>query len=216
MDFKELNASIALPDEDAMAKAQARWDSIAKPLGSLGLLEKGGCAHRRLTGRPDVSLKRRGVLVLCADNGVVAEAYPRRARRSRRWCGQYGPRGCLGCRMALCAGADVMPVDMGMAQKVPGACWTERRAGTKILPQSRDEPGAGRKGHRSGYELVRDFRARGYDILATGEMGIGNTTTSSAVLRGAPCCSVAESQAGCGLSDAGLMRKIDAIERGSR
>jgi nicotinate-nucleotide--dimethylbenzimidazole phosphoribosyltransferase len=64
-------------------------------------------------------------------------------------------------------------------------------------------------------ELVRDFRSRGYDILATGEMGIGNTTTSSAVCAVLLGCPVIEvTGRGAGLSDEGLFRKLNAIERG--
>ena len=63
--------------------------------------------------------------------------------------------------------------------------------------------------------LVRDWKAKGYTLLATGEMGIGNTTTSSAVaaaLLGQPVERM--TGRGAGLSDAGLARKIDAIRRG--
>lgn len=217
MDFKELNASIALPDEGAMAKAQARWDSIAKPLGSLGLLEEAVVRIAGLTGSADVSLRRRGVLVLCADNGVVAEGVSQTGQEITALVAGNMVRGDASvCRMALCANADVTPVDMGMAQKVPGVLDRSVAPGTKNLAA---EPAMSReqaeKAIGAGMELVRDFRARGYGILATGEMGIGNTTTSSAVCAVLLRRSIAEvTGRGAGLSDAGLMRKINAIERG--
>ena len=63
-----------------------------------------------------------------------------------------------------------------------------------------------------GMELVRRFKAEGYSLLATGEMGIGNTTTSSAVAAALSGCAVEEiTGRGAGLSDAGLLRKRQVI-----
>jgi nicotinate-nucleotide--dimethylbenzimidazole phosphoribosyltransferase len=88
--------------------------------------------------------------------------------------------------MALCAGADVMPVDMGMAQKVPGVLDRSVAPGTKNLAA---EPAMSReqaeRAIEAGMELVRDFRARGYDILATGRW-VSATPPPPARLRGAP------------------------------
>ena len=69
----QLGASIGPLDQGAMAEAKRRWDSIAKPLGSLGMLETEIIRIAGITGSPDVDLSRRAIIAMCADNGVVAE-----------------------------------------------------------------------------------------------------------------------------------------------
>ena len=67
LDFQELNERIAPPDEAAMARAQARWDAIAKPLDGLGELERVCARIAALTGSDALDLTRRAVVVFCAD-----------------------------------------------------------------------------------------------------------------------------------------------------
>ena len=71
--FAQWNARIAPPDAAAAARAKARWDGIAKPLNGLGKLETAIERIAGLTGDARVSIDRRAVAVLCADNGIVAE-----------------------------------------------------------------------------------------------------------------------------------------------
>ena len=73
MNLEEALRQITPPDERAGQEAKARWDSIAKPLGSLGLLEEAVIRIAALTGSARVALDRRCAAVFCADNGVVAE-----------------------------------------------------------------------------------------------------------------------------------------------
>ena len=73
MDFEELNERILPLDEKAMEQAKRRLDAIAKPLDGLGELEKICIRIAGLTGQAELSLKKRAVVVFCADNGVVAE-----------------------------------------------------------------------------------------------------------------------------------------------
>ena len=73
MTLEEVIQGIVPADQEAMNRAKARWDSIAKPLGSLGALEDAVIRIAGMTGSPDVDLSRRAVVVMCADNGVVAE-----------------------------------------------------------------------------------------------------------------------------------------------
>ena len=86
----ELHFHISAPDEAAAAAARARWDSLAKPLGSLGLLEDAIVQIAALTGSASVSLKPRALLVFCADNGVR-----QRGDRSRRGGALSGAQRCL-------------------------------------------------------------------------------------------------------------------------
>src|SRR5699024_7264062 len=73
MTLEEVVRSITHADQKAAAAAKARWDSIAKPLGSLGALESAVIRMAAITGTPNVDISKRAVVVMCADNGVVAD-----------------------------------------------------------------------------------------------------------------------------------------------
>ena len=121
------------------------------------------------------------------------------------------------CQMAKTARCEVVPVDLGMAgEPVPGVQNCRIAAGTADFTTG---PAMTRQqavdAIAAGIGLVRAQKAAGVQLLATGEMGIGNTTTSSAVaavLLGQPVERM--TGRGAGLSDAGLARKLDAIRRG--
>ena len=182
-----------------MNEARKRWDSLAKPLGSLGLLEEAVIKIAALTGNAEVHLNSRALLVLCADNGVVAQGVTQTDSSVTAAVARALGMGTSTVNyMARVANCQVVPVDMGVLDfpGAPGVLDRRVRSGTADM------------------ELVREQRETGADILATGEMGIGNTTTSSAVasvLLGLPPVEV--TGRGAGLSDAGLARKIAAIER---
>ena len=213
-----LCAAITPPDEAARAAAHAHWASLAKPLGGLGGLETTIEDAAALTGSAKLDISRRAVLVLCADNGVVAQGVSQTdSSVTRAVAENLAARRTSVCRMAAAAHCDVVPVDMGIAgAPVPGAADCRIAAGTADFTTG---PAMTRaqavQAIAAGIALVRAQKQNGAQLLATGEMGIGNTTTSSAVasvLLGRP---VAEMTGrGAGLSDAGLNRKIDAIERG--
>jgi len=215
-ELAEICRAIQPADERAMAAAKRRWDSLAKPLGSLGLLEEAVIAIAGLTGKADVSLGRRAVVVMCADNGVVREGVTQTGQHVTAVVAGNIARGEGSvCRFARVANADVTAVDIGMAETVPGPLARKIRAGTANMAEGPAMTRAeAERAVLAGVELVRDLVSRGYGIVATGEMGIGNTTTSSAVLSvlaGVPPESV--TGRGAGLSDDGLRRKITAIER---
>lgn len=217
-ELKTLLQAVTPPDEAAGAAAHAHWAALAKPLGGLGQLEVMVEAAAALTGDPAPAFSRRAVLVLCADNGVVAQGVSQTdASVTRAVLENLTARRTSVCCMAAAAHCDVVPVDMGIAgAPVPGAVDCRVAAGTQDFTQGAAMTRAQAvQAIAAGIDLVRAQKARGVQLLATGEMGIGNTTTSSAVasvLLGRP---VAEMTGrGAGLSDAGLRRKIAAIERG--
>ena len=201
-----------------MDEARKRWDSLAKPLGSLGLLEDAVVKIAALTDNADVRLNNRALLVLCADNGVVARGVTQSdSSVTTAVARALGAGESTVCHMARVANCRVVPVDMGILDFHGGAGVLDRRVrnGTADITQgptmSRAECN---RAIETGVELVREQKAAGADILATGEMGIGNTTTSSAVasvLLGRTPAEV--TGRGAGLSDAGLARKITAVER---
>lgn len=198
-------------------QCRAYWDMVGKPLRSLGRLEEaliqiGGIQR---SAKPSVEKKR--LIVMCADNGVVAEGVTQTGQEVTAIVAEnfFDNRTCTSL-MCLEAGCEVTVVDIGMAVDTPRTLRKKEIYGTKNLVK---EPAMGRETAvrtiLTGMELVRDFAAGGTDIFATGEMGIGNTTTSSAVaavLLGVPVENV--TGRGAGLSSEGLRKKIDAIRRG--
>ena len=216
MDFSAVAGQIAPPDAAAMAEARRRWDAVAKPLGSLGLLEEAVVRVAGLTGDPDVRLDRRTVLTLCADNGVVREGVTQSGQEVTGLVAASLLRGTSSvCRMAQAANAAVTPVDMGMAARVPGVNGPHLADGTADIAEgpAMSIPQA-EAALAAGMALAKEQKAAGCHILLTGEMGIGNTTTASALsaaLLDLPAEEV--TGRGAGLSDAGLARKIAVIRR---
>ena len=200
-----------------MNEARKRWDSLAKPLGSLGLLEEAVIKIAALTGNAEVHLNSRALLVLCADNGVVAQGVTQTDSSVTAAVARALGMGTSTVNyMARVANCQVVPVDMGVLDfpGAPGVLDRRVRSGTADITQesamSREECV---RAIETGMELVREQREAGADILATGDMGIGNTTTSSAaacVLLDRPAAEL--TGRGSGLSDQGLRRKIWAVE----
>ena len=128
MDFTDLNQKIKPVDNEASTKAQQHWNNIAKPIGSLGLMEEMVIRLAGLTGNADVRLDKRGVLVLCADNGVVAQGVAQTPPDITAVMTGFIARGKSSvCCMARKAGADVIPVDMGMFRRIEAEGLLDRR-----------------------------------------------------------------------------------------
>lgn len=207
---------LPLPDTGAAARAVARWNSIAKPVGSLGLLEDAVVKIAALTGSENVRLVKRTVVVMCADNGVVEEGVTQSPQSVTALVAGNMVRGDSSvCRMGACFGASVMPVDIGMAGDAEGVINKKIARGTMNMTKGPAMTRAqAEQAIRTGIDLVKELKEQGCDILVTGEMGIGNTTTSAAIASVLLHKPVPEMTGrGAGLSDAGLNRKIAAIEK---
>ena len=218
MNLNELRREIAAFDQTAAEQAAARWNTLAKPVGSLGLLERAviTLAGVQATSTPEIG--KRAVLVLCADNGVTAQGVASTPPEiTAVMAGFIANKRSSVCIMAKQAGADSIAVDLGMFRRVdaPGLIDKHIADGTADMTlgsaMTREQA---LQAIETGIELVKSCKAQGYDILATGEMGIGNTTTSSAisaVLLGKTAREM--TGVGAGLDEAGLKRKISAVER---
>lgn len=210
-------ANIREPDKNAMEAAQKRWDSIAKPLKGLGLLEEAVTRIVGITGSPAVTLGKKGVVVMCADNGVIAQGVTQTGGEVTAVVTENLTHGAASvCKMARVAGADVFPVDIGVAREVSGPGLINRKIAFGTMDMTKG-PAMTReqavKALETGIEIASELKQKGYGILATGEMGIGNTTTGSAVVSVLLHRPPAEMTGrGAGLSSAGLRRKIAAIE----
>ncbi len=236
--LEETTRNINGPDTAAMEQARKRWDSVAKPLKSLGFLEDALIQIAGITGDPKIQIEKKAVVIFCGDNGIVEEGVTQTGQDVTAVVTENFSKGesCV-CIMAEQAGAWVFPVDIGVKQllfgygefvegadhlvcrggKVRYPIWNRRlMAGTRNFTK---EPAMDRdtavKAVETGIQLVGLLKERNYQIIATGEMGIGNTTTSSAVsaaFLGVPPEMV--TGRGAGLSTEGLKRKRKVIHQG--
>ena len=213
-----LNFDRNLPDEAARSRAQQKWDKVAKPLNSLGRMEKLICRIAAVQSAEDVRLSPRCALVFCADHGVVAEGVTQSGQEVTALVAKSIAEGSANVNlMAAAAKTDVFAVDMGMVNEVKHPALIRRRIahGTKNMAlESAMTREQAKQAVQAGIDLAGEMKARGYAMIATGEMGIGNTTASAAiasVLLDAPVENM--TGRGAGLSDAGLKRKLSAIRR---
>lgn len=216
MTLEETIRKIRPVDAAAMAAAKQHWDGLGKPLGSLGRLEKALIQIAGIQRTGDVHIDRKALVIMCADNGVVEEGVTQ--------CGQevtatvaenfLDEKSCVAI-MCRRAGTKICPVDIGMAVDTPRVEKRKIAYGTKNMAK---EPAMTREQAIAAIEVgiakAEELHAQGYEMLATGEMGIGNTTTSSAmtaVYLGLDVENV--TGRGAGLSSHGLQRKIHAIKQ---
>lgn len=212
----EALAQIKPAPADVADKALAHWNSLAKPLHSLGLLEDGICRIAAAQGRADVHLDKPGLVIMCADNGVVAEGVSQVGQEvTATVTRNFVHHATSVAIMSAKAGVDIFPVDIGVNADLVEEGIIDRKIarGTKNMTKesamSREETVSAIE---VGLNLAAELAAQGYDILATGEMGIGNTTTSSAILAvllGEPIETMTGK--GSGLTKAGMERKRNAI-----
>ena len=221
VDYKQyingLNSAMPDADMNAAALAKRRWDSIAKPLGSLGKLEDMIISIAALTGSAKVDISRRCVAMFCADNGVVAEGVTQTGSEVTAIVAANAAHGkSTVCAMARTVGAEVYPVDVGMLTRADGVADRHVADGTMnftLGPAMTPEQAI--QAIQAGIDTVKELKNNGYKLIVTGEMGIGNTTTASAVAAVLTDTPIDEAVGrGAGLSDAGLMRKRSAIARG--
>ena len=205
-------------DKAAAAAAKEHWDSVAKPLGSLGLLEDAVCKIASVQGSADVDISRRTVIVMCADNGVVNEGVSQSDSGVTALCSREISLGRSNINaLAKTYRADVIAVDIGIAEDIccPGLINRKIAHGTNNIAvgaaMTRKDA---EKAIAVGIDMAEEMKNKGVNILISGEMGIGNTTTSAAVA--SVLLGLAPSEVtgrGAGLDNEGLTRKIAVIER---
>ncbi len=212
---------IDAPDEEVRRKVLANWDLVAKPLDGMGRFEKLIAQIGAIHGRPEIDIAKKAVVIFCADNGVVEEGISQSGQEvtlavAKNMAAKASSVG----RMAACIGADTIPVDVGInhREKIDGVLDRKIRCGTRNF---RSEPAMTKeetvRSIFTGIEMAAYCKGRGYRMLATGEMGIGNTTTSSAAaaaLLDLPALQV--TGRGAGLTDEKLRRKCEIIEEALR
>jgi nicotinate-nucleotide--dimethylbenzimidazole phosphoribosyltransferase len=215
----EIHTQIPSLDEDAMDAARARQDTLTKPRGSLGRLESLSIQLAGITGRPQPQMQNKVIVTMAGDHGVVAEgvsAYPQEV--TPQMVLNFLGGGAAINVLARHVGARVIVIDMGVAAEMPlHPCLIDAKiakgtANIAIGPAMPREQAV--QAVRAGMNVVEAELARGLDIVGVGEMGIGNTTPSAAIaaaLTGLPPSELVGR--GTGVDDAGLRRKIDAVDR---
>ncbi len=219
--LNEVLTNIKPLDGTIYRQCAQKWNGIAKPLHGLGKLEDIICQVGAV--RQDVSapLEKKCVIILCADNGVVEEGISQTDESVTAIVARNLAEGISTVNL-MSAGehVTVIPVDMGMKEevfheKIHNKCV---RRGTHNIARG---PAMAREecieALLHGIDMVRDVKEQGFDVIASGEMGIGNTTTTSAlasVLLGMPAAAVTGT--GAGLSQEGLKHKIEVVERAVR
>ncbi len=204
------------PVDRISAEAAVRhWDSIAHPLHSLGMLEDVIVQIASIQRTPVVDIAKKCLITMCADNGVVEEGVTQTgqevtAQVAENFLQEKATAGIL-CRKT---GAEILPIDIGIYRDT---CIRNMKIayGTRNMTKG---PAMTREqavqALETGIQAASEKAAQGVRVLATGEMGIGNTTTSSAmasVLLQQPV--EAMTGRGAGLSSEGLTRKINAIKK---
>jgi nicotinate-nucleotide--dimethylbenzimidazole phosphoribosyltransferase len=201
-------------------KAQKRLDNLTKPLGSLGRLEEFAKRLVAIFENNMPVLNKKAIFTFAGDHGVTEEgvsAYPKEVTPQMVFNFLRGGAGIN--VLARHAGADVIVIDIGVDhdfKDIEGLIHKKVLRGTRNFTKG---PAMTREEAirciEVGIEIANAYARKGYRLFATGEMGIGNTTPSSAitaVLTGRPVEEV--TGRGTGIGDEALKRKIDAIKRG--
>jgi len=218
--LNESIASIKPVNEEIRAQALERLRNQARPAGSLGILEPLSAQLAAITGTIDVKLDRKVVVTCAGDHGVVAEGvslFPQEV--TYQMVHNFVNNGASINVLAKHAGAEVKVADLGVNydfDKDLPIFHKKVRKGTgnmvKELAMTRDEAIASIE---MGIEIVNALVARGkVDLLGTGDMGIGNTTPSTAIIAALSGLAVADlTGRGTGIDDEALIRKTHVIEK---
>lgn len=215
----ETLAAIGPLNEEAMATARARQDTLTKPLGSLGRLEEISILLAGIFGDAIPGIRRKSVILAAGDHGVVAEgvsAYPQEVTPQMVYNFLRG--GAAINVLARHAGSEIVILDAGVAADLephPQLRSVKIGKGTANMAQG---PAMSRQQAiqciETGIDAAREQIAEGADLIACGDMGIGNTTASSAitsVITGTdPAVTTGR---GTGLDDPGLSHKVEVVRR---
>ncbi len=214
--------------EEAMESARQRQESLAKPPGSLGVLEDISVRMAGITGKVKNQIEKTCVVVMCADNGVVEEnvasapqsvTLAQTINFTRRLTG-------VGA-LAESFGSDLLIVDVGINGHVPERLYvqepfsdTRKIVNRRIASGTRNlakEPAMTReqalRAIEIGLEMAAAVKRAGHSVFGIGEMGIGNTTTSAAILSavtGHPASRTVGK--GGGIVEASFVRKQEIVD----
>lgn len=203
-------------DDTAMKAAAAHLDRLTKPQGSLGKLEWVARRCAGITGEVVPELGRKAVIVMAGDHGVCAEgvsAFP--AEVTPQMVMNFVAGGAAVNVLARQAGAEVVCVDVGVNAELAHPRLRSRnvRRGTgNIAREAAMTPAEAVAAIRAGWETVAELAEAGFRLFATGEMGIGNTTPSAAMMVALTGADVSQAVGrGTGIDDERLLHKQQVV-----
>ncbi|MFH1021985.1 MAG: nicotinate-nucleotide--dimethylbenzimidazole phosphoribosyltransferase [Planctomycetota bacterium] len=214
-------AEIRPPDEAARAKAKARLDSLTMPHWALGRLMDLALDLAGMTGQVPPPVARRRIAVFAGDHGVTAEGvslYP--AEVTGQMVRNFARGGAGINAFSRITGARIVITDMGVAADLEDLAASGVIVSKRIGPGTRNiargpamTPEEARRAVEAGIEIARDF-TRDAHLVGAGDMGIGNTTPSAAIVAAVTGSAVADvTGRGTGVDDAGLARKVAVVEK---
>jgi nicotinate-nucleotide--dimethylbenzimidazole phosphoribosyltransferase len=203
MPFDDIRALIGMirgPDEAAIAVVRARDAVLTKPAGSLGRLEEIAAFIAGWQGKPKPAVTRPLVAIFAANHGVVKQGIsPFPQDVTRQMMENFAAGG--GAVNQICATFDIGLKVFDLALDIPTGDITE-------------EPALDEKAAAATIAFGMEATAGGSDLLCLGEMGIGNTTIAAAIYHALYGGKAADWVGrGTGVDDAGLARKVAAVER---
>lgn len=204
---------------DPQGHIKARFDTLAIPRGSLGRLEELATIYYSIKGSLSCGIRHKKIFTLAGDHGVVAEgvsAFPQQV--TREMVQNFIREGAAINVLARQTGAKVIVVDCGVASNIPPSPglkikkWKHGTNNMALGPAMSREDAV--KSIEMGIELIEEELQDGLDIIGLGDMGIANTTPSSAIFSvlGNVDVSVATGR-GTGLNDQAVQKKIAVIEK---
>jgi len=211
--------SIKSLDELSMKLAKDKLDGLTKPLNSLGKLEKIIIRLAGILRTPEPEISKRAVVIMCADNGVVEEGVSSCPKEVTSTVTQNFLKGITGVNIfANYAKTDLVICDIGVDDELSnltGILHKKIRYGTNNIAygpaMTRDEA---IRAIEIGIDIVEDLYKDGYRLICTGEMGIGNTTTSSAITSVLTSSNPSEvTGRGSGLSDIAHQNKAEIVKK---
>lgn len=209
--------TIDVPNEKVYRKVLDNWDRIAKPLDGMGRFETIIAQIGAILGTDDIDISKKAVIIMCADNGIVEEGVSQSGQEVTTAVVKQMAKGASSVgKMAAAIGADTIPVDIGInsREKIQGVLDKKIRYGTgNFMKEAAMTEEEAFRAIYTGVAVVAECKKQGYHILAVGEMGIGNTTTSSAVAAALLKCEVDDvTGRGAGLCDEKLRHKKQVIQ----
>lgn len=219
--YEKTKAGIKPAYENSMKEASERLDKLVKPIGSLGKLEDLAVKISGITGKQNNSFEKKVTVIMAADNGVAEEGVSAAPQSVTALMTISMLKGVTGvCVLSKHAGADIKVVDIGIGSDLeyPGLINRKIRKGTSNMAKgpamSKEEA---IKAIETGIEMISQLVEEGYSLFGTGEMGIGNTSTSSAVVMAFLGCSAEDTVGkGVGLTEEGYSNKKYVIEKAIR
>ncbi|MCF6150502.1 MAG: nicotinate-nucleotide--dimethylbenzimidazole phosphoribosyltransferase [Candidatus Kuenenia sp.] len=204
---------------DPKGHIRAKFDTLAIPRGSLGRLEELATTYYSIKGSLSCGLKHKKIFTLAGDHGVVAEGVSAFPQQVTCEMVQNFIRGGAAINvLARHIGAKVIVVDCGVASKIPPSAGLKIKKLNHGTNNMASGPAMSRedavKSIETGIELIEEELREGLDIVGLGDMGIANTTPSSAIfsILGNVDISIATGR-GTGLNDSELQKKIAVIKK---